>query len=148
MEIDRPFPDEAVARLKGMGAWMKVNGEAIYGVEKNPFRTLPFSERTGRCAWKPASTGSGQAAAAGSGKPGTIYLYLYGMPDKGRITLPINNPITKAYFLAKPDTPLKVEGKTITVPGPLPDPIATVVVVEIAGAPEVTKDNIPVKEGK
>ena len=137
---DGSFPDEAVERLKGMGAWMKVNGEAIHGVEKNPLRTLPFSERTGRCAWKPSPQGSGQ--------PAKIYFYLYGMPDKGRITLPINNPIGKAYFLAKPAMALKVEGKTITVPGPLPDPIATVVVVEIAGAPEVTKDNIPVKEGK
>ncbi|MCX6874020.1 MAG: alpha-L-fucosidase [Verrucomicrobia bacterium] len=135
---DGSFPDEAVERLKGMGEWMKVNGEAIYGVEKSPFATLPFSERTGRCAWKPAA----------AGKPDTIYLYLYSMPDKGLITLPINNPISKAYFLAKPDTALKVEGKTITVPGPLPDPVATVVALEIAGEPEVIKETTPAKGGK
>ena len=129
---DGSFPDEAVERLKGMGEWMKFNSEAIYGVEKNPFGSLPFRVRTGRCAWKPAPTGSGE--------PDTIYLYLYGMPDKGVLTLPINNQITKAYFLAKPDTPLKVEGKTIIVPGPLPDPIATVVTVEIAGELEVVKE--------
>jgi len=124
---DGSFPAEAVDRLEGIGAWMKVNGEAIHGVEKSPFATLPFRTRTGRCAWKPAA----------ADKPDTICLYLYGMPDKGRITLPIDNPITKAYFLAKPDTPLKVEGKTVTVPGPLPDPIATVVVIEIAGRLEL-----------
>jgi len=133
---DGSFPDEAVERLKGMGAWMKVNSEAIYGVERNLFSTLPFSERTGRCAWKPAAARLRDATAWQAGKPATIYFYLYGMPDKDLITLPINNPITKAYFLAKPDAPLKVEGKTVTVPGPLPDPIATVV-VEIAGVPEV-----------
>ena len=55
------------------------------------------------------------------------------MPEKGLMTLPVNNPITKACFLTKPDTPQKVEGKTITVPGPLHDPIATVVAVEILG---------------
>jgi alpha-L-fucosidase len=137
---DGSFPDEAVERLKGMGEWMKVNGEAIYGVEKNPFRTLPFSERTGRCAGKPA--------AAGSGKPAKIYFYLYGMPAKGLITLPLSNKITKAYLLAKPDTALKVEGKTITVVAPLPDPIATVVVVEITGEPEVTVDTTPAKGAK
>lgn len=126
---DGTFPDEAVDRLKGIGEWMKVNSEAIYGVERNPFASLPFREKTGRCAWKPA--------AAGSGKPDTIYFYLFGMPDKGLIPLPINNAISKAYFLAKPDTALKVEGKTVTVPGPLPDLIATVVAVEIAGKLDV-----------
>ncbi|MCX6997108.1 MAG: alpha-L-fucosidase [Kiritimatiellaeota bacterium] len=132
---DGSFPDEAVERLKGMGEWMKVNGEAIHGVEKSPFATLPFGERIGRCAWKPAA----------AGKPATIYLYLYGMPEKGLITLPVNNPITKAYFLAKSDTTLKVEGKTITVPGPLPDPLATVVAVEIAGELEVIKETTSAK---
>ncbi|MCX6997371.1 MAG: alpha-L-fucosidase, partial [Kiritimatiellaeota bacterium] len=136
---DGSFPDEAVERLKGMGAWMKVNSEAIYGVEKSPFTALPFRDKTGLCAWKPSPKGSGQ--------PVKIYCYLYGMPDKGRITLPINNPITKAYFLAKPDTVLKVEGKTITVPGPLPDPVATVVAVEITGEPDLgSVTNGPSKE--
>ena len=126
---DGSFPDEAVDRLKGMGEWMKVNGEAIYATERSPFESLPFN---GSCTWKPA--------AAGSGKPGTIYLYLFGLPAKGMITLPITNPITRAYFLAQPDTALKVEDKTITVPAPLPDPIATVVAVEIAGEPDVIEE--------
>jgi hypothetical protein len=34
-----------------------------------------------------------------------------------------------------------VADRTITPPDPLPDPIATVVVVEIAGEPGVTKGN-------
>jgi len=129
---DGSFPDEAVERLKGMGEWMKFNSEAIYGVERNPFKSLPFRERTGRCAWKPAPAGSAQ--------PDKIYVYLFGMPDKGQITLPMANRITKAYLLARPATPLKVEGKTITVPGPLSEPIATVVAVEIAGKLEVVKE--------
>jgi len=128
---DGSFPEEAVERLEGIGKWMQVNGEAIHGVEKNPFESLPFRDRTGRCAWKPARRAD---------EPEKIYFYLYGMPDKGLITLPIDNPIGKAYLLADPGTALKVEGRTVTVPGPLPDPIATVVAVEIEGKLDVTRD--------
>jgi len=41
--------------------------------------------------------------------------------------------ITRAYFLSDPDTPMKVEDQSITVPGLPPDSAATVVAVEIEG---------------
>ena len=49
-------------------------------------------------------------------------------------------------MLSKPDTVLKVEGQTLTVPSPLADPIATVVVAEITGELAVTKETVPAKD--
>ncbi len=50
-----PRPDgtiqpEFVSRLQAMGAWMKVNHEAIYGTSASPFTTLPFFGRATRRA--------------------------------------------------------------------------------------------------
>ena len=131
------FPAPAVERLQAIAAWMKVNGEAIHGTRKSPFGSLPFD---GRCTWKPAPAGSGQS--------GKLFLHLFRLPAKGLITLPMSNKMSKAYLLAKPDTALKVDGQTVTVPSPLDDPIATVVVVEIAGEPDVIVETAPGKKGK
>ena len=47
-------------RLRGIGAWLKVNGEAIYGTTYGPFQDLSYG-RTTR-------------------KGGTVYLHLYDLP--------------------------------------------------------------------
>ncbi|MCX6997376.1 MAG: alpha-L-fucosidase [Kiritimatiellaeota bacterium] len=128
------FPQPCIDRLQQVGKWMKVNGEAIYGTRANPFEKLPFD---GRCTRKPFD--------AAQGKPGKLFLHVYRRPANGKITLPLSNTITKAYLLATPDAALTVADKTITLPDSLPDPIATVAAVEIAGEPVVAIETTPAK---
>ena len=47
-KADGTFPQESIDILKGMGAWMKVNGEAIYGNKGSPFGLFAW----GRCTKK------------------------------------------------------------------------------------------------
>ncbi len=39
---DGRFPQESIDGLRGMGAWMKVNGQAIYGSTATPFDNSPY----------------------------------------------------------------------------------------------------------
>jgi alpha-L-fucosidase len=116
------FPPEIVERLKAIGQWMDVNGEAIYGTSASPFKGLSW----GRCTQK----------------PGKLYLDVFFWPD-GELAVPgLKNKVTKAYLLSDKQkksltTRSNEKGVFIDVPAYAPDPIASVVVLEIEGAPDV-----------
>jgi len=110
------IPAPSLERLAGIGKWMAVNGESIYGTTASPFKTqLPW----------------GRATAKG----GKLYLHVFQWPADGRLTLPGHHPSSvRAYVLsdrarrfATKDSP---EGLVIEVLGPAPDPIASVIVLE------------------
>jgi len=117
------IPEPSVERLAAMGAWMKVNSEAIYGTTASPFKKLPW----GRCTQK----------------PGKLYLHVFNWPKEGQLEVPgLRNEVQKAYLLGDAGrAPLKVtrgaEAVLVAVPGKAPDPIASVVVLEIEGKPDV-----------
>ncbi len=116
------IPAPSVERLREVGEWMKVNGEAIYATTASPFKKLAW----GRCTQK----------------PGKLYLHVFDWPADGKLAVPLASPVTKAYLLADPSQSLQVErsaeGKVVTVPSASQSPYAGVVVLEIAGPPEVT----------
>ncbi len=111
---DGQIPEASVTRLKGIGEWMKVNGEAIYGTSASPFEALD---------WGRATT-----------KDNKIYLSVFDWP-KGALEVPLpEQEITRAYLLADPGKDLKLKkgeaSLSISVPAKALDPIATVIVLE------------------
>lgn len=115
-----PMPDgrieqRQIDRLKEMGEWVSLNQEAIYGTRGGPY--LPSRE------------------LVSTHKDHQIYLYL--LKDPGRkLRLPFADEyqIRKAYFLQDGQAiPVKrnEQEHVLSLPSSLPDPIATVVVLEL-----------------
>jgi alpha-L-fucosidase len=111
------IPAPSVERLAGIGRWLRVNGEAIYGTSASP-RAAPAWGRITR-------------------KPGRLYLHVFDWPAGGTIELPLAAAPARAYLLADParkplGTKLANGVLTISLPSAAPDPIASVVALETA----------------
>ena len=120
--------------LEKFGAWMSVNGEAIHGTTASPFASLPFD---GRCTQK----------------PGVLYLHVFTRPQNGKLLVPARNKVKRAWLLGAArheelNTAATVGGIEISVPATGPDPIDSVVAVEIAGMPAVIAPAKPVSQGR
>lgn len=115
------IPPQALGCLEKFGAWMKVNAGSIHGTTASPFPHLPFD---GRCTRK------------GS----TLYLHVFKWPENGSIRLPAANTVKRAWLLDDPERSLSVRatavGTEIKLPEHAPDPVASVIAVEIEGEPE------------
>jgi alpha-L-fucosidase len=108
-----------------------VNGESIHGTKASPFDALAF----GRCTVK-----AGKAGLEGT----KLFLHVFDWPKDQRLVLPgLGNEIGRAYLLAQPSKGLVCKRQDsdvwISVPETAPDPIDTVVALEIRGAPVVYK---------
>jgi alpha-L-fucosidase len=114
--------------LRGVGAWVKANAEAVYGTGAQPFRELDFGYATT--------------------KPGKLYLMVAKWPSDGQLKLPgLKNKLTRAYLLADVSksalaidnslgTPaVRIGGKASTSP-------VTVIVAEYAGVLRVIPPSI------
>jgi len=121
------IPAPSVDRLREVGKWMKVNGEAIYGTEASPF---PH-----QASW-----------GAVTAKPGKLFLHVFDWPRGELVLYGLRSKITRAYLLAGKQ-PLKVKQSAdpaidnhvarITLPARAPTQPASVVVLDIEGAPSV-----------
>jgi alpha-L-fucosidase len=128
-EITAPY----ATRLRQIGAWLKTNGEAIYGCGRTAFgnefgayqtvdgkRKFVASPLVWRCTTK----------------PGKIYIHIFAWPEDGILQLPaIKGKIRKARLLAAHGLKVRFKqtaGTTLlTLPHEAPDSIASVVRIEM-----------------
>lgn len=135
-DADGRIPPPSQEVLRNVGAWLKTNGEAIYGAGRTPFgpelgtpmpdqkdkRGQPrfVAKRDWRCTTK----------------PGKIYLHIFQWPATGKFEVPgLQSKVNKAYLLSD-RRELKVEqtagGVSLSLPAEAPDKIASVICLEIA----------------
>lgn len=119
-------PEPIVDRMKDIGAWMKVNSEAIYATTASPFRKLAW----GRCTTKEMPDGTT-----------ALYLSVFDWPANGQLLVPgLKNAARSATLLAN-GTALKfkkvADGLSVEVPSTAPDANATVIKLIIKGKPNV-----------
>ena len=114
------IPDPCPETLRAVGAWLKVNGAAVYGTQPNPLGK-EFKGKSLRC----------------TRKDNQLFLHVFDWPADGKLTVPKpKETVKKAYLLADPDhAPLKftVADGQLTIDGPAtaPDPVDTVIALEL-----------------
>ena len=121
-KVDGSVPEESIEAMRAIGEWLKVNGDAIYATEASPFAELPW----GRCTRREIAEGRTR-----------LFLHLFDWPADGRLHVPLHaEQMPKASLLAG-GVALAVsregEGIVIALPAKAPNPVATVVVVEVEG---------------
>ncbi len=121
------IPPEAQERLKGIGDWMQVNGEAIHGTKASPFPAKP--------SW-------GKITA----KDETLYLHVYqwneiitltGIKSKVKGVTLLADSGRKIAWSQKPCGSLGYDRLTVHVPGDAPDPDVSVIKVEFEAPMQV-----------
>lgn len=112
---DGTIPQSQVNSISVIGAWLEVNGEAIYGADPSPLKFPPY---------------------AITSKPGKVYLHIKDFEDNQVELKGILSKVNKAYVLADKSQQrltFSQENETfsVTVPEELHQSRVTVVVLEI-----------------
>jgi alpha-L-fucosidase len=120
---DGTVPAPSVKTLEKVGAWMRQNGQSIYGTSACPLPEAPW----GRC------TVNGRK----------IYLHVFSWPGDAVLRLSgFDAEVADAYLLAEPSRKLPVtrdrDGIGVSLPLESPDEIDTVVVLELSGSLQVS----------
>ena len=122
------YPQPAIDRLKQLGDWMRVNGNAVYETKASPFKNLEW----GRCTQKAIDGGV------------RLYLHVFNWPANRKLIVPgILNEPKIAYLLADREQQhllvrRQEDAIVIDVPEKAPDPVNSVVVLDVRGNVDVT----------
>lgn len=112
------IPAPSIERLQAMGAWLAVNGEAIYGTNASPFEKPEWGRYT--C------------------KAGFVYAHVFTWPKDGRLLINKGVNVQKAWLLAGTGEALDVKksdaGDFIILPEKAPDSVAAVIKLEVVPA--------------
>jgi alpha-L-fucosidase len=111
------IPQESVDRLQAMGRWLQVNGEAVYGTKAGPIQGVAWCRSTA--------------------KTGKLFLHVFDWPQGGGVSIASpGEKVRRAYLLGdagRASLPVTAQGGQVTIQGPAsaPDPIDTVIVLEV-----------------
>jgi alpha-L-fucosidase len=134
---DGTIPQPSQDVLRTVGRWLKTNGEAIYGAWPSP-----FGDEFGEPSLRGARDLRGSPLFLAhdewrvTAKPGRLYFTFFAEPRVPFELPAMKNAVKRAWLVANGDAvKTKTEnGRTyLLIERPLPDPMATVVGVEIEG---------------
>ena len=125
---DGSIPERSVELLAEIGAWMRVHGESIRGTLPGPFDTTPW----GACTMRRLENDVTQ-----------LYLHVFDWPEDGQIRVPgLLNDVVAARVLGGEEVSSweRAEGGDLVIHASASpaNPVLTVLVVDVAGEPDVS----------
>lgn len=115
---DGTIPEGAAERLRSIGRWLDRNGEAIYGCKAGPFPCLSYGFATR--------------------KGNQLNLIVFDWPKDGLLRVPLLSGVKAARLVGsnrKLDIVKEDRRVVVKLPVQAPDPIASVVALELDGEP-------------
>jgi alpha-L-fucosidase len=118
------IPSPEIDDLRAIGAWLRVNGESIYGTGRAA-DGVSVAQTSQKTEWRCTT------------KTGKIYIHLFTWPGATLVIDGIHGPVTKAFLLADPaHKPLNVKKseseEIVSLPMAAPDNINSVLCLETA----------------
>ena len=114
-KADGTIRDEEAARLDAVGAWMRINGDAVHGAGAAGIQGLPDGIHATR-------------------KGTRVFLHVYRWPATDRLVVPGVNVRAAAMWTAGGKVPLKVEPEGVLTGLPMTPPGAIATVIELETA--------------
>jgi alpha-L-fucosidase len=130
------IPQASQDNLRGVGRWLKVNGESIYGAGPTPFGS-ELGEVDNTTKDKKGNPGFKIAKEwRCTTKPGKLFIHLFKYPNGSFELAKVEGKVKKAYLLADAGHSLKLKQTgdkvSVTLPAKAPDAIDSVLVLETA----------------
>ena len=131
------IPQASQDNLRGVGRWLKVNGESIYGAGPTPFGSELGAEDATRKDKKGGPAFNQATEWRCTTKPGKLFIHLFKYPNGGFELSNVQGKVKKAYLLSdSKHAALKMKQTgdkvSVTLPAKAPDAVDSVLVLETA----------------